>query len=80
VTFVPTIADAVNGSDAVVILTEWPAFRGIAWRQLAPTMRCPLLIDLRNLYEAQDIVRQGLEYVSLGRQDAEAATLRAAAE
>jgi len=80
VTFVPTIAEAVNGSDAVVILTEWPAFRAIAWRQLAPTMRCPLLIDLRNLYEAQDIVRQGLEYVSLGRQDAESSGLRAAAE
>jgi UDPglucose 6-dehydrogenase len=80
VTFAPTIAEVVDGVDAVVILTEWPAFRSIAWRQLAPTMRCPLLIDLRNLYEAQDIVRQGLEYVPLGRQEAEATTLRAAAE
>jgi UDPglucose 6-dehydrogenase len=48
------------------VLTEWSAFRAIPWKKLAPTMRRPLLIDLRNLYEAQDMIRQGLDYVPLG--------------
>ena len=80
VTLADTVADVVSGSDAVVILTEWPAFRSLAWNQLAPTMRRPLVVDLRNIYEAQDMVRQGLDYVPLGRQEGENPALRAAAE
>jgi UDPglucose 6-dehydrogenase len=75
-----SIAEAVRGTDAVVILTEWSAFRAVPWKKLAPTMRRPLLIDLRNLYEAPDLIRQGLDYVPLGRQEAESAGYRAAAE
>ena len=75
-----TIPDLLRGTDAVVVLTEWSAFRAIPWKKLAPTMRRPLLIDLRNLYEAQDMVRQGLDYVPLGRQEGESAGFRAAAE
>jgi UDPglucose 6-dehydrogenase len=59
----------VADTDAVVILTEWSEFRGIPWRKLAPTMRRPLIVDLRNIYDPQDVVRQGLEYVPLGRQE-----------
>ncbi|MGH6924996.1 MAG: UDP-glucose dehydrogenase family protein [Propylenella sp.] len=74
-----TIEDAARGADAVVILTEWSAFRTIDWRELAPTMRRPLLIDLRNVCEPKDILRQGMEYVALGRPVAEV-SYRAAAE
>ena len=63
----------------IVVLTEWSQFRAIAWRKLVPTMRRPLVIDLRNIYDAQDMPRQGLEYVPLGRRTAEHA-YRAAAE
>ncbi len=42
-------------------------------------MRRPLMIDLRNIYEPEEMLRQGLEYVSLGRPEPEAA-FRAAAE
>jgi UDPglucose 6-dehydrogenase len=76
---VETIEAAVSGADAVVILTEWASFRSIAWQDLVGTMRRPLLIDLRNIYDAQDIVRQGLEYVALGRQESDL-PYRAAAE
>ncbi len=74
-----SIEEAAKGADAVVILTEWQAFRAISWKKLGPTMRRPLLIDLRNLFEPEEIARQGMEYVSLGRQDSEPA-YRAAAE
>jgi UDPglucose 6-dehydrogenase len=72
-------AAAAERADAVVVLTEWSQFRTLAWNKLAPTMRRPLLIDFRNIYEAEDVVRQGMEYVSLGRPEYQAA-YRAAAE
>jgi UDPglucose 6-dehydrogenase len=74
-----TIEDAARGADAVVILTEWSEFRSVDWRRLVPTMRRPLLIDLRNLCEPKDVIRQGMEYVALGRPGSELG-YRAAAE
>lgn len=76
---VESIEKAVAGADAVVILTEWESFRDVNWTLLAPTMRRPLIIDLRNLYHSEDITRQGMEYVPLGREPLEAVS-RAAAE
>jgi UDPglucose 6-dehydrogenase len=76
---VGTVAEAARGADAVLVLTEWSAFRSVPWRSLAPAMRRPLMIDLRNIYEPDEMVRQGFEYVSLGRPETETA-LRAAAE
>ena len=62
-----SIEETVAGVDCVVILTEWSEFKSIAWHKLAPTMRRPLLIDLRNICEPKDILRQGIEYVAIGR-------------
>jgi UDPglucose 6-dehydrogenase len=74
-----TIEEAVAGMDAVVVLTEWSAFRSLPWRRLASTMRRRLVIDLRNICDASDILAQGLEYVPLGRPP-QRTELRAAAE
>jgi UDPglucose 6-dehydrogenase len=62
-----SIEETVAGVDCVVILTEWSEFKSIAWHKLAPKMRRPLLIDLRNICEPKDILRQGIEYVAIGR-------------
>jgi len=62
-------AEAIAGADAVVILTEWASFRALPWKSLARTMRRPMMIDLRNLYDPQEIVRQGMDYVPLGRPE-----------
>jgi UDPglucose 6-dehydrogenase len=78
-TLAPDAASVVGGADAVVILTEWSAFRALPWRKLASTMRRPLIIDLRNIYDPQDIVRQGMDYVPLGRQEIDS-PFKAAAE
>ena len=76
---VDSVEAAADRADAVVVLTEWSQFRSIPWKRLAPTMRRRLLIDLRNIYDAEEVTRQGLEYVSLGRRDYETA-FKAAAE
>jgi len=62
-----SIAETVSGADAVVILTEWSDFRSIAWHELGATMRRPLLIDLRNICDPKDVIKQGMEYVAIGR-------------
>ena len=79
VRLVNSVEEAVAGVDAAVILTEWGAFRTLSWTRLASTMRRSLLIDLRNLYDPQELAEQGIEYLPLGRQEAEGA-FRAAAE
>lgn len=66
--FVTTLADAVSGADAAVILTEWPEFRKADWPRLARTMPRPLLIDLRNMFTLAHAAALGLDYISLGRQ------------
>ena len=74
-----TIAEAIAGADAVVILTEWEEFRSAAWATLGASMRRPLMIDLRNINDPEEIARCGFDYVSLGRPASETA-FRAAAE
>jgi len=76
---VNSVEEVADGVDAVVILTEWAEFRAIAWGRLAATMRRPLLVDLRNICDPKDMIRQGLEYVAIGRPNPEVA-LTAAAE
>jgi UDPglucose 6-dehydrogenase len=63
-----TVADAVAGADAAVIVTDWPSF---ATALLAPgvaaTMRRPLLLDGRNLLEPAAARAAGFEWIGTGR-------------
>lgn len=70
-----TVADA----DAAIILTEWSRFRSIDWHSLTPTMRRPLIIDLRNIYTPEEMDELGIEYLPLGRRPRKV-ILEAAAE
>ena len=74
-----TIEEALADADAAVVLTEWSDFRTISWGKIGPRMRRRLVIDLRNIFETEDLVRHDFEHVPLGRQASEPA-MRAAAE
>lgn len=63
--------DAARDADATVIATEWNQFRALDLQRLRASMKVPLLIDLRNLYEPQRVSAEGLRYVSLGRPAAD---------
>jgi UDPglucose 6-dehydrogenase len=63
-----TLAEALAGADAAVILTEWEEFSKADWRGLAATMTRPTIIDLRNLLSLAQAQAFGLDYVSLGRE------------
>ena len=59
--------EAATGADALVILTEWDRFRALDLERIKLLMKAPLVVDLRNIYKPQDMVRHGFRYFSVGR-------------
>ena len=60
--------ECAQGADAVVIVTEWEQFRALDLGRIRAGMNGdPALIDLRNIYRAEDVERHGLRYTSVGR-------------
>jgi UDPglucose 6-dehydrogenase len=58
----------VDGSDGVVIVTEWEQFRALDFNLMKQRMACPLLVDLRNIYSSDEMEKQGFLYVGIGRK------------
>jgi UDPglucose 6-dehydrogenase len=67
VEMMPDAYAAVTGADAVVIVTEWDAFRALDLRRIRDLARTPLLVDLRNIYGPEEVRAAGFTYVSIGR-------------
>ena len=67
VQFTASPYEAVEGADAVVIITEWDQFRALDLERVKTLMRTPTLIDLRNIYKTDAMARLGFRYVSIGR-------------
>ena len=59
--------DCATGADALVLVTEWDAFRALDLRRLRGLMRTPVLVDLRNVYRPEDAEKHGFAYSSIGR-------------
>jgi UDPglucose 6-dehydrogenase len=60
--------EVAEGADAVVIATEWPAFRDLDWSRMCERMGRPLVLDCRNLLDPCAMISLGFEYYSVGRQ------------
>ena len=58
---------AINGADALVIITEWDEFRALDMSRVKETLAAPVLIDLRNIYNPTQMTDLGFDYVSVGR-------------
>jgi len=59
--------ETAEGADALVIVTEWNEFRALNLERIRASMRTPVLVDLRNLYDPKRVRDCGFEYVSVGR-------------
>nr|WP_298413533.1 UDP-glucose/GDP-mannose dehydrogenase family protein [uncultured Halomonas sp.] len=59
--------DTLEGADALVICTEWKAFRTVNFDQLKQTLKTPVVIDGRNLYDPETVKSAGLLYYAMGR-------------
>ncbi len=58
---------AMHGADAVVILTEWRQFKELDLNIVKNKLTSPIIIDLRNIYEKQQMLDIGIKYYSIGR-------------
>ncbi|HWO89764.1 MAG TPA: UDP-glucose/GDP-mannose dehydrogenase family protein [Gemmatimonadales bacterium] len=59
--------DALEGADALVVLTEWQEYRVVDYAELKRRMRGRAVVDARNLYEPARMREQGFTYASIGR-------------
>ena len=60
--------EALEGADALIIVTEWREFRSPDFSSVKKQLRQPVIIDGRNLYEPELVRSFGLEYVAIGRR------------
>ncbi|MEM8616425.1 MAG: UDP binding domain-containing protein, partial [Pseudomonadota bacterium] len=59
--------DALDGADAMVIITEWDQFRALDLERVKATLKGNVVVDLRNIYSPDDMARRGFDYTSIGR-------------
>ncbi|MGH7741337.1 MAG: UDP binding domain-containing protein, partial [Candidatus Eiseniibacteriota bacterium] len=69
--------EAARGADALAIVTEWNEFRNLNLARLRRLMRKPVLCDLRNLYDPEEVESAGMRHVGVGRGRPPGATHRA---
>ena len=67
VTYAKDMYDAVLDADAMLLLTEWKQFRLPSWGVMKKTMRNALVIDGRNIYDAEELAEYGFEYHCIGK-------------
>lgn len=58
---------ALDGADAMVLVTEWDAFRALDLSRVKGLLKQPVVVDLRNVYRPEEMARHGLRYSGIGR-------------
>lgn len=59
---------AAKDADALLILTEWNEFKEMDLKRIKSLMKHPLIIDGRNIYNPEEIKKEGIAYISIGRR------------
>ncbi|MEW7289515.1 UDP-glucose dehydrogenase family protein [Aquimarina sp. 2304DJ70-9] len=67
--FSKTMYDALHGTDALIICTEWSIFRTPDFDKIKDSLTNNVIFDGRNLYDIQDIENERISYFSIGRKD-----------
>ena len=67
ITYCNDMYDAVLDADALLLLTEWKEFRLPSWAVIRKAMRNALVIDGRNIFDAEDLAETGFEYHCIGK-------------
>jgi UDPglucose 6-dehydrogenase len=58
---------ALQGADALVVVTEWQLFRSPDFAQIKQTLKQPVIFDGRNIYDPIQLKREGITYYAIGR-------------
>jgi UDPglucose 6-dehydrogenase len=75
-TYAGSMYEAIEGTEALCVLTEWNQFRTPDFARVKELMAVPALFDGRNLYDPAEVRRHGFRYVSVGRPGAGPAGLK----
>jgi UDPglucose 6-dehydrogenase len=67
VTFCSDAYDCAKGAHALVIVTEWEQFRALDLKEMASIMASSVIVDLRNIYSPEEVMRSGFHYCGVGR-------------
>ena len=67
ITFAKTAYEAIAGADVMVVITEWHEFRGLDPRRIKELMRKPRIVDLRNIFNPEEMRGLGFIYEGVGR-------------
>lgn len=67
INFAHTPSDALQGADALIIVTEWKEFRSPDFNAVKTALKNPIIFDGRNLYEPEKLAANGFEYHGIGR-------------
>jgi UDPglucose 6-dehydrogenase len=59
--------DACRGADLLVLATEWNQFRNLNLERIKELLKAPVMVDLRNVYEPEEMRRLGFTYTGVGR-------------
>jgi UDPglucose 6-dehydrogenase len=59
--------EVARGSDALVIITEWPEFKELDFARIKSVMKKPVLIDAKNILDAEQLTGEGFIYAGIGR-------------
>jgi len=59
--------EAIEGADAVVVVTPWDAFRALDLKRIKSLLAAPVVVDLRNIFDPEQVRSAGLEYTGVGR-------------
>ena len=60
---------AMDRADAIAILTEWNEFRGLDLSRIKSLLRAPIVVDLRNIYNPEEMEDAGFAYFCVGRRE-----------
>lgn len=67
ITFCDKSYDALNGADALAVVTEWNEFREPDFTKMRSLMKAPVVFDGRNIYSPEQMRALGFTYFSIGR-------------
>jgi UDPglucose 6-dehydrogenase len=68
VDFAPTSYEALQGADALAVVTDWNEYRHPDFARMRQTLRRPVIVDGRNLYALNRMAELGFRYYSIGRR------------
>jgi UDPglucose 6-dehydrogenase len=69
ISYANTSYEALSGADALVVVTDWNEYRHPDFQRIKSTLRRPIIVDGRNLYDPVKLRALGFRYLCIGRAD-----------